>query len=201
MLAAHVGRIRSSYMPSRLPSARFLCAILPAAFVLLAPACTQSPPPAEAIAIFDNIRVTGPILADVRAKGFQVYTLKRDATGNLAWVLKAPDATFENAAGLQGKHYAGPTWESTSDGSKVVGKKIADHASPKPDAISWLLLAAASRDGNGLLSTVTFIQRVDTAGGKAPSVGNAKEGDEVRIPYTAEYIFYGPGATTQPATP
>jgi hypothetical protein len=167
--------------------------------MLLAQACTsQTPANAPPANMPDNLQVSGSIVAEVHAEGFQVYALKRNAAGNLAWALKAPDATFENANGLRGKHYAGPTWECTTDGSKVVGKKIADHSSPAADAIPWLLLAATSHDGAGIFSTVTFIQRINTTGGKAPASTDGKEGDEIRVPYTAQYIFYGPGAMTVP---
>jgi hypothetical protein len=65
------------------------------------------------------------------------------------------------------------------------------------EARSW---AKKWRDeGNGTFSHVTFIQRINTAGGKAPAAGDAKVGDEIRQPYTADYIFYGPGTTTQPS--
>jgi hypothetical protein len=156
------------------------------------------------VGVPDNLKVTGSVVAHVRATGFQVYTCMADATGKLAWVLKGPDATFEDDHGLKGKHYPGPagstapTWESTIDGSKVVGKKIADHASPNADAVPWLLLSAASHAGAGVFTSVTFIQRINTTGGKAPAIAQAKPGDETRVPYTAEYVFFGPGATTQP---
>jgi len=168
--------------------------------VLIAQGCAAdaASPAASSAGIPDILHVQGPVIARVRAKGYQVYTCKADASGNLSWALKAPDATFENDIGLQGKHYAGPTWESTIDGSKVVGKKIADYASPIPGAVPWLLLAAASHEGAGSLSSVTFIQRLNTAGGKAPAIGDAKAGDEVRVAYTAEYVFYGPGAAIRP---
>jgi len=172
--------------------------------LMLLTACASTTQPAKTDAPIDvpaNLHVDGPIIAHVHAAGFQVYTCVADATGTLAWVLKAPDATFTGDNGLTGKHYAGPTWESTTDGSKVVGRKLADHASPVDGAIPWLLLEAASHDGSGTFAGVTFIQRVNTAGGKAPSVADAKAGDEVRVAYTADYVFYGPGATTQPTTP
>jgi hypothetical protein len=173
--------------------------ILPVLAVILgcflAGSATSAAPTAD---VPDNLRVEGTVIARVQAKGYQVYTCKADTSGKLSWTLKAPDATFQNDTGLTGKHYAGPTWESTVDGSKVVGKKIADHASPEVDAVPWLLLAAASHEGTGIFSQVTFIQRINTTGGKAPAVGNAKAGDEVRVAYTAEYVFYGSGATTQP---
>jgi Protein of unknown function (DUF3455) len=145
-----------------------------------------------------DLRVEGPIIALVHAKGDQVYTCKADTTGKRVWILKAPDATFENDTGLKGKHYAGPTWKSSIDGSKVRGK-IAAHAAPTSDAVPWLLLAAVSHEGNGIFSSATYIQRIHTTGGNAPAVDDAKEGDTLRVPYTADYVFYGPGATTQPA--
>jgi len=137
-----------------------------------------------------DIAVEGPVVATVHATGFQVYTCAADSTGVLAWKLKGPDATFENEAGLKGKHYTGPTWEA-ADGSVVVGKKAAEHASPDASAVPWLLLTVANHKGNGVFSDVSFIQRIHTSGGKAPAVGTAKAGDEVRVPYTADYVFYG----------
>ncbi len=145
-----------------------------------------------------KLRVDGPRIAWVHAKGVQIYVCSADASGKLSWTLKAPEATFEDENGLHGKHYAGPTWE-VADGSKVVGKKDAE--SPAEGAIPWLLLEAKSHEGNGLLSAVTYIQRISTTGGKAPPVKDAKAGDEARIDYTADYVFYGPGATTKPAAP
>jgi hypothetical protein len=45
--------------------------------------------------------------------------------------------------------------------------------------------------GNGLLSKVTHIQRLNTKGGKAPSSGcdPAHAGEEIRVPYSATYLF------------
>ncbi|MDB5171984.1 MAG: hypothetical protein JWN51_757 [Phycisphaerales bacterium] len=148
-----------------------------------------------------NLRVDGPEILAVHAQGAQIYTCQPDAAGKLAWKLKAPDATFTGGAGVKGKHYAGPTWECTTDGSKVVARKVADHPSPAPDSVPWLLLEATTHSGSGILSQVIFIQRINTIGGKAPPVADAKPGDETRVPYTADYVFYGPGATTQPGVP
>jgi hypothetical protein len=148
----------------------------------------------------EDLRVEGPRLAIVHASGFQVYTCSADATGKLAWTLKAPDATFENAAGWKGKHYAGPTWEA-ADGSKVVGRKLREHASSDAKSVPWLLLDTKSHEGSGKLAGVTFIQRIHTSGGKPPPIDGAKAGAETRVPYTADYVFYGPGATTPAAKP
>lgn len=45
------------------------------------------------------------------------------------------------------------------DGSEVKGKVLAKQDALKSDAIPWLLLAAASHTGEGVLSRVTSIQR------------------------------------------
>ena len=124
----------------------------------------------------------------VYARGVQIYTCN-----GTAWVFKAPEATLyadEEGNGIVGKHYAGPTWESMS-GSKVVGSRL-QGATPDPNAIPWLLLKAVSNDGNGIFANVTYIQRVNTTGGKAPATGcdGSHVGEEVRVSYTAEYFFY-----------
>jgi len=128
------------------------------------------------------------------ATGTQIYVCqaKMDMPGAYEWVLKAPAAVLVDDKGVTvATHYAGPTWESP-DGSKVVGvpKERAD--SPDPDAIPWVLLEAKSTEGSGVFSKVTFIQRVNTTGGKAPASGcdMATESMESAVPYTADYYFY-----------
>jgi hypothetical protein len=60
------------------------------------------------------------------------------------------------------------------------------------DAIPWLLLMAASTEGPGIFSRVSYIQRVNTTGGLTPTTecSAENEGEEVGIPYTAVYYFY-----------
>jgi hypothetical protein len=145
--------------------------------------------------------VRGSKIATVHAKGVQIYVcVVKD--GKRVWDLKAPEATFigTDSVGkaLRGKHYEGPTWECTTDGSMVKGKIIRKHDSA--GAIPLLLLEASSHERVGTLSTVKFIQRLKTTGGTAPDIADARVDDEVRVPYTADYVFYGSDATTQPAS-
>ena len=63
-------------------------------------------------------------------------------------------------------------------------------ASPDPTAIDWLLLRAVETSGPGVFSPVTYIQRVNTTGGKAPTTPGSFIGEVVDAPYTAEYYFY-----------
>ncbi|HXY54634.1 MAG TPA: DUF3455 domain-containing protein [Nitrospirota bacterium] len=134
------------------------------------------------------------LLLETQATGVQIYECKasKDDRTRFEWVFKAPEADLFDSAGKKiGRHYAGPTWES-SDGSKVVGEVKARDNGPDPNAIPWLLLSAKSNSGNGVFSKTQSIQRLYTSGGKAPAEGckQAQEGKEVRVPYKAKYYFY-----------
>ena len=138
------------------------------------------------------------LLLQAEARGVQVYVCqaKSDSPGAFEWAFRAPEAELLNSRGEHiGRHFAGPTWEG-NDGSQVVGEVRANASSPNPDAIPWLLLQARSNQGAGAFSTVTYIQRLDTRGGRAPAdgCGDAQAGQELRVDYTATYAFYYPGA-------
>jgi Protein of unknown function (DUF3455) len=120
------------------------------------------------------------------ALGVQVYRWD-----GAAWVFVEPVANLfadRNYRGQVGTHYAGPTWESNS-GSKVVARRVTG-CSPNASAIPWLRLEAVSTEGPGIFDGVTFVQRVNTTGGAAPASNGSFAGEEVRVPYTAEYYFY-----------
>jgi len=76
----------------------------------------------------------------------------------------------------------------------VTGKAVANAPSPDADSVPWLLLTAISRNGDGVLSRATSIQRINTKGGKAPASGcdAAHVGQEARAPYSADYVFFAP---------
>jgi hypothetical protein len=122
----------------------------------------------------------------VYAVGVQIYRWNGSA-----WTFVAPAAVlYANADhdGEVGTHYVGPTWESNS-GSKVVGRRIAG-CTPDATAIPWLLLQTVTADGPGIFHRVTYVQRVNTVGGLAPTTPGASVGEEQQVPYTAEYFFY-----------
>jgi hypothetical protein len=135
----------------------------------------------------------------VYAKGIQIYRCVQDQkdTSRFSWIFVAPDADLYIDADYKlskGKHYEGPTWEST-DGSKVVGKKLQQADAPEPAAIPWLLLGVTSVTGAGTFSGTTFIQRINTHSGQAPPMAANRQhvGQEVGVQYTAEYLFYRAG--------
>lgn len=121
----------------------------------------------------------------VYARGLQIYRW----TGT-AWAV-TPSATLYSDAGYHGQvgtHYAGPTWESNS-GSFVKAARRKD-CTPDSNSIPWLLLQATSTSGPGVFSAVTYVQRVNTTGGLAPTTPGSYINESVEVPYTAEYYFY-----------
>lgn len=122
----------------------------------------------------------------VYARGVQIY--RWDGTD---WSFVGPWALLSaDPAGMStvGTHSQGPVWESNS-GSKVFGA-VLQTCTPDAHAIPWLLLRGVSPEGPGIFSRVTFIQRVNTVGGKAPSDPGSFTDEEARVAYTTEYLFY-----------
>jgi hypothetical protein len=67
----------------------------------------------------------------------------------------------------------------------------------KPGAIAWLKVTVVGKDegpnGGDTLVKTTFIQRLNTSGGLAPSTGCstlADVGHQAFMPYRADYFFY-----------
>jgi hypothetical protein len=125
------------------------------------------------------------------AIGVQIYRCDATATGH-GWVFQSPEANLYGHKGRPaGTHYAGPTWQA-NDGSTVIAAKIAEAAATYSNAIPSLLLGATAHAGRGRMAAVTYIHRLETAGGVAPSNGcdAAHVGARVRVDYTATYYFY-----------
>jgi hypothetical protein len=136
------------------------------------------------------------VVLAAHATGVQIYVCQAGAEQKFGRVLKAPEAELADSTGKQVVHHsAGPTWKHV-DGSEVKGKVLAKQDASKGDAIPWLLLAAASHTGEGILSRVTSIQRIHTEGGLAPAANTcdaSASGKESRSAYAADYYFYAPG--------
>jgi hypothetical protein len=130
------------------------------------------------------------------ARGVQIYRCTAaTATASQAWAFVAPQAELFSAASSStaiGTHGAGPFWQA-NDGSRVNGQVKARADAPQAGAIPWLLLAATSTGAAGTMAPVTSVQRLQTIGGAAPAEGCAAAGDagkEVRVPYTAQYVYF-----------
>jgi hypothetical protein len=131
------------------------------------------------------------------ATGTQNYACTAGATGNV-WTFVGPQATLVGNNGhvlalhfaVPGSNPPVPEWQAT-DGSSVVGHKVAG-VTVDPTAIPWLLLSAASTslgpEGGDRLAATTYIQRLNTTGGLAPTSA-CTVGDTANVPYTADYYF------------
>ena len=117
---------------------------------------------------------------------------KKDAAGQYEWVFVGPVANLMSSdKKVVGKYYAGPTWES-ADGSKITGKQVAVAPSSAGN-IPYQLVKTEPAMGAGAMNGVTYIQRVNTKGGVAPTMTCDAAGVSKKqtVPYQADYVFYG----------
>ncbi|MEH1124265.1 DUF3455 domain-containing protein [Micromonospora sp. CPCC 206061] len=129
-------------------------------------------------------------LADFAASGVQVYTCTAGA-----WTFTEPAALLAGRAkGIPGPqaatHFRGPSWQSTRDGSLVEARSVA--SSPVSGSIPQLLLQSTRTRGDGVFGAVTYIQRLATSGGVAPT-GACVDGQTSGVPYRAVYRFFVAG--------
>jgi Protein of unknown function (DUF3455) len=114
----------------------------------------------------------------------------------------SPD-THPNAI-LPNPPFGNATWQSSFDSSRVWAQVFKASPSgtveddcPNSGSIACLLLQSVGNDvgpaGGKLLANVSFVQRLNTKGGLAPSTGCATStdvGKQALVPYSADYIFF-----------
>jgi hypothetical protein len=132
----------------------------------------------------------GNVLSAVfKASGVQIY-----GCTNGAWTLIEPAAyltgvTLSPVKRVTALHFRGPSWESDQDGSLVEGTAPVSAPSATPNSIPQLLVTAKTTRGPGVFGGVTFIQRLATVGGVAPTTACAA-GGTAAAPYRAVYRFF-----------
>jgi hypothetical protein len=178
---------------------------------------TPPPLPADMAPVpAGNKLVLGP-----HAVGTQNYVCKPSGAG-VAYVLFTPEATLVDEGGGQViTHNFSPnpfepntdpkvvangtiraTWQYR-DTSRVWAKVHATDSTGKgavmvdSTAVAWLLLDGVGSlkgpTGGDKLAGTTFVQRLNTVGGLAPSTGCSSltdVGNTAFVPYTADYFFY-----------
>ena len=155
-------------------------------------------PPELCSPIPDSLRVPegNRFFLQTFARGVQIYEVQRSATNpnTLVWVNIAPLAELYAKPDFVDRiihHFAGPSWQFIKGpfkDEKVVAKKVKG-STQDSTAIQWLLLKAdetLSTPGN----PVSFVQRICTHGGLAPTIAPTQLGQLDSIPYTASYLFY-----------
>ncbi|MBO9646476.1 MAG: DUF3455 domain-containing protein [Pseudacidovorax sp.] len=119
---------------------------------------------------------------------------KADMAGQYEWFFVGPDARLMDRSGKAIGRYYGPpaTWESM-DSSKVTATQVAV-APGGAGNIPLQLVKANPAMGMGAMQGVSYIQRVATKGGVAPTLpcGQASLGQKQVVNYQADYIFYKP---------
>jgi Protein of unknown function (DUF3455) len=127
------------------------------------------------------------IITTLRGVGKQVY----DCVGT-TWTLREPVAGLFTLRGVPaGIHGKGPFWANL-DGSHVDGAPLANVDGGKGN-VPWLKIKGSQPPNvltTGLFSKVTFIQRIDTRGGVAPT-GTCSGTATKAVDYTANYVFWG----------
>jgi len=145
------------------------------------------------------------------AVGTQGYICQPSAA-SFAWTFVKPQATlfddsheqilthFLSTNAVENPATPRPTWQDSQDTSRVWGKALATSSDPTfvaAGAIPWLLLQVVGTQsgptGGNTLTATTYIQRLATSGGVAPSTGCAQStdvGGKALVPYTADYFFY-----------
>lgn len=175
----------------------------------LADAQTVVPPPVPS-----NIQVPAGNEAYLvgHAVGTQNYVCAPGkSTGAPAWTLFTPEATLFDDVGEQLiTHYFSPnpvegttvraTWQDSRDTSTIWAKANAasqDPAFVRAGAVPWVLLQVVGTQsgptGGATLSGTTFVQRLNTIGGVAPSTDcnlPTDIGNKAFVPYTADYFFF-----------
>jgi len=131
------------------------------------------------------------VVLTLHAEGAQIYECKAASDGKLAWAFREPIATLLLDGKTVGRHYAGPNWEHI-DSSAVVGKAVGNASGATANDIPWLKLTVTSGRGTGILSGVTTVQRINTAGGKLEGDCD-KAGTYRNAPYSADYVFLRKG--------
>ena len=143
-------------------------------------------------------------------------------TGGVAFKLFTPQATLFLPLNFTGNefthqiitHFFSPnpdpldngairaTWQSSLDTSTVWAATVQDGSSSdpnfvRPGAVAWLLLEKKGTQrgptGGEDLAQTTFVQRLNTTGGLAPTTGCSLPqdiGTTAFVPYTADYFFY-----------
>ena len=102
-------------------------------FVVLVTACVSRQQARPHVAAELTPAATQELALAVDARGVQHYSCDGHA-----WTLVGPEAELFDGERAIGTHFAGPTWK-LSDGSSVVGKKVAARTVDAA-AIPWLLL-------------------------------------------------------------
>lgn len=166
--------------------------------IALAPAVAEASPALAAPTVPAELAVPAGnhVTSRYDAVGFQVYECGAAGT----WTLHAPKARLSGRGDI-GVHFggidadlpAGPYWQSFRDRSRVRGGGAVSSTS-RDGAVPLLRLTGLDSTGTGAFSGVTYIHRLNTVGGVAPTTPcDPADKSFKNVYYSATYYFYKKG--------
>ncbi|WLW63577.1 DUF3455 domain-containing protein [Achromobacter aegrifaciens] len=124
---------------------------------------------------------------------YECQMLQTDGTMP-AWIAVKTRATLAGTGSTQGGTYTSPpeTWRA-ADGSAVTGMEVL-RANTHAGRLYDQLVLANPASGVGLLTGISYIQRVVASGGAAPEepCTGARMGQRQASPFQAQYFFWKP---------
>lgn len=166
---------------------------------LLMVACNVTPKyrPFDQTTVSPKVQVpAGNVIAlETTATGNLTYECRGNipTAGSMGWALVTPSAKLYNREGQEiGTYYGPPATWTAKDGSSVVGSQIAIEPVVGGIHIPLQLSTAQSGPVPGMLSNITYVQRVNTKNGAdfVTACTQTELGKQVVRPYQADYIFW-----------
>lgn len=152
-----------------------------------------APAPAPSLGFFSRIKAPDTVEPVLRLQGRGVQVFRCEPRGaGYSWVFRLPEADLVDASGKAViRHGANFSFEHV-DGSRLLGSVVDFDDAPDPNNLRWLLFSARSF-GQGALTGVNYVQRVNTIGGMPPPKCEAGQQNRLlRVDFSAEFVFYKP---------
>lgn len=143
-------------------------------------ACSTSPisPPEKTVEVLR-----------LEASGEQIFRCARDTQG-WYWKFQSPNAYLFDPITNQAVAKHGFNFAFVHNDGSALSARIKS-VEPKPGELSEALFVTKSNGVGGVFNGVRFVQRINTKGGMPKSrCVEAQKDKYLRIPFTAEFIFY-----------
>ena len=150
----------------------------------------------QAIQLPQNLPNGNSRVTTFYAIGVQKYKAQQIPGSNplaYQWVFVAPEADLYDSTNTKvGTQSAGPTWQ-LSPADSMFGQNFNPPRmapSPDPESIDWLLMMLQTgKIASGVFANVSYVQRIDTHGGKPPATPPVSADQTINVGYTAIYRF------------
>lgn len=165
-----------------------------AAALVVTPAFAQPGDVQKDLPALIQVAAGNAMVLKTKAKGTITYqcSKEKDPLTNYKWSIVGPRAVLMNEADTKIGSYSGPParWE-VEDGSFVTGSQVAVSRNGEKN-IPFQLVKTDLSGGQGVLTTIGYVQRVNTKGGVAPSTKCSvdNEGEKSEVDYQADYWFW-----------